>query len=257
MSAGTTRLAGKVCVVTGAARGIGRAVVQAFAVEGATVHALDLLGHEVRAVAQAIGPAVTPWTVDLADAAQVEATFAAIHAAAGRVDVLVNNAGIIFFRPIEQTGVEAWDHLIAVNLRGPFLCTRAVAPGMKARRSGAIINVSSNAGLRGGNDESAYCASKFGIEGFSRALAIEFQPYNVSVNTITPGHPVHTAMSETTYGPEQRAVWKEPAEIAPAFVHLALQDASGLNDRHVRAWDLVQELRAHGERVFEAGADVT
>jgi NAD(P)-dependent dehydrogenase (short-subunit alcohol dehydrogenase family) len=240
MSTGAGRLAGKVCVVTGAARGIGRAVVHAFAAEGATVHALDRLADEVRAAARQAGPAVTPWTMDLTEAAEVEATFAAI----GRVDVLVNNAGIIFFRPIEQTAVEDWDRLIAVNLRGAFLCTRAVAPGMKARRSGAIINVSSNAGVRGGDNESAYCASKFGIEGFSRALAIEFQPYNVSVNTITPGHPVHTAMSETTYDAEKRAIWKDPAEIAPAFVHLALQDATGLNDRYVRAWDLVQELRA-------------
>jgi NAD(P)-dependent dehydrogenase (short-subunit alcohol dehydrogenase family) len=115
---------------------------------------------------------------------------------------------------------------------------------MKARRAGAIINVSSNAGVKGGMDETAYCASKFAIEGFSRALAIEMAPYNVSVNTITPGHPVHTAMSETTYGAEQRRIWKDPAEIAPAFVHLALQDAAGLNDRYVRAWDLVQELGA-------------
>ncbi len=133
---------------------------------------------------------------------------------------------------------------MGVNLRGAFLCARAVAPGMKARRAGAIINVSSNAGVRGGDNESAYCASKFGIEGFSRALAIEMRPYNVSVNTITPGHPVHTAMSETTYGPEQRKIWKDPAEIAPAFVHLALQDASGINDQYVRAWDLVQTLQA-------------
>jgi NAD(P)-dependent dehydrogenase (short-subunit alcohol dehydrogenase family) len=160
------------------------------------------------------------------------------------VDVLVNNAGIIFFRAIEETAIEDWDRLIAVNLRGAFLCTRAVAAGMKARRSGAIINVSSNAGVRGVDNESAYCASKFGIEGFSRALAIEFRRYNVSVNTITPGHPVRTAMSETTYGAAQRAIWKDPAEVAPAFVHLAMQDASGINDQYVRAWDLAQELRA-------------
>jgi NAD(P)-dependent dehydrogenase (short-subunit alcohol dehydrogenase family) len=245
--AGAGRLAGKVCVVTGAARGIGRAVVHAFAAEGATVHALDRLGEEARDVARGT-TAITPWTLDLADATQVEATFAAIHAVSTRVDVLVNNAGIIFFRPIEQTEVADWDRLIAVNLRGTFLCTRAVAAGMKARRAGAVINVSSNAGVRGGDNESAYCASKFAIEGFSRALAIEFGPYGVSVNTITPGHPIHTAMSETTYAPEQRAIWKDPAEIAPAFVHLALQDASGLNNRHVRAWDLVQELRAQEAR---------
>jgi NAD(P)-dependent dehydrogenase (short-subunit alcohol dehydrogenase family) len=236
------RLSGRVCVVTGAARGIGAAVTHAFAREGAVVHALDRLGEEVRAVAHAAGRGVTAWTVDLIVAAEVEAAFAAIHAASGRVDVLVNNAGIIFFRPIEDIAIAEWDRLMAVNLRGAFLCTRAVAAGMKARRRGAIINVSSNAGVRGGDGESAYCASKFGIEGFSRALAIEFRPYGVSVNSITPGHPVRTAMSETTYGAEQRAVWKDPAEIAPAFVHLALQDASGITDQHVRAWELVQAI---------------
>jgi NAD(P)-dependent dehydrogenase (short-subunit alcohol dehydrogenase family) len=238
------RLAGRVAVVTGAARGIGRGVATAFAAEGASVHALDRLSDEVAAVAAGIGAAA--WTVDLTSAEAVARTFAAIHERAGRVDVLVNNAGIIFYKPIEATPVEDWDRLIAVNLRGAFLCTRAVAGGMKQRRMGAIINVSSNAGTKGGVDESAYCASKFGIEGFSRALALEMAPYNVSVNTVTPGHPVHTAMSETTYDAEKRRIWKDPSEIAPAFVHLAMQNASGLNDQYVRAWDLVLELRQKG-----------
>jgi NAD(P)-dependent dehydrogenase (short-subunit alcohol dehydrogenase family) len=241
------RLSGKVAIVTGGARGIGRAVVRAFAAEGAFVHAIDRVGAELEVVARqccASGGHVTAWELDLRDAQAVARTFEGIERIAGRVDVLVNNAGVIFFKPIEVTLVEDWDNLLAINLRGPFLCARAVAPGMKARRSGAIINVSSNAGVKGGNDETAYCASKFGIEGFSRALAVEMAPYNVSVNTITPGHPVHTAMSETTYGPEQRQIWKDPVEIAPAFVHLALQDAAGLNDRYVRAWDLVQELQS-------------
>jgi NAD(P)-dependent dehydrogenase (short-subunit alcohol dehydrogenase family) len=236
----SARLSGKVAVVTGAARGIGRAVAQAFAEEGARVHALDRLGDEVATLA---GPSIRPRALDLTVADAVAATFAAIEAEDGRVDVLVNNAGIIFFKPIEEVSVADWDGLLAVNLRGPFLCTRAVAAGMKRRRAGAIINVSSNAGVRGGINESTYCASKFGIEGFSRALAVEFAPYNVSVNTITPGHPVHTSMSEVTYDAEKRKIWKEPSELAPAFVHLACQDASGLNDTYVRAWDLVQHLR--------------
>ena len=239
------KLSGKIAVVTGAARGIGRAVVREFAREGAQVHAIDRLADELAAVAKEHS-AITPWALDLTQESEVARVFAAIEAQAGRIDVLVNNAGIIFFKPIEATAVEDWDRLLAVNLRGPFLCARAVAPGMKRRRAGAIINVSSNAGVRGGVDESAYCASKFGIEGFSRALALEFAPYNVSVNSVTPGHPVHTAMSETTYGPEQRKIWKDPAEIAPAFVHLALQDASGIHDQYVRAWDLVQELQRKG-----------
>jgi NAD(P)-dependent dehydrogenase (short-subunit alcohol dehydrogenase family) len=237
----TARLSGKVAVVTGAARGIGRAVATAFSQQGAQVFALDRLGEEVATL-----PGVVAIRMDVTDAEEVGHTFARIEREAGRVDVLVNNAGIIFFKPVEETAVAEWDALQAVNLRGPFLCTRAVARGMKQRRSGAIINVSSNAGTRGGKDESAYCASKFGIEGFSRALAVEFAPYNVSVNTITPGHPVHTSMSEVTYDADKRKVWKDPIELAPAFVHLALQDPSGLNDRHVRAWDLVVELREKG-----------
>lgn len=233
------KLAGKVCVVTGSARGIGHAVAAAYVAEGATVYALDRLDAELPKQADGLHPRV----LDLRNADAVGACFASIEAEAGRIDVLVNNAGIIFYKPIEATPVEDWDDLMAVNLRAPFLCTRAVAAGMKARRSGSILNVSSNAGVRGGDDESAYCASKFGIEGFSRALAIEFRPYGVAVNTITPGHPVRTAMSETTYGPENRAIWKDPAELTPAFIHLALQDSSGLTDQHVRAWDLVLKLQ--------------
>lgn len=240
------RLSGKSAIVTGAGRGIGAAIARAFAAEGAEVLIAErdaetgaAMAHEI---AEAGGTARFQHT-DVTEQADVEAMAEAALAAFGRIDVLVNNAGIIFFKPIEATSVADWDKLMAVNLRGAFLCTRAVAPGMKARRRGAILNLSSNAGVQGGDNESAYCASKFGIEGFSRALAVEFRPYNVSVNSVTPGHPVHTAMSETTYGAEQRRIWKDPSELAPAFVHLALQDAQGLNDRHVRAWDLVCALR--------------
>ncbi|MEM7444894.1 MAG: SDR family oxidoreductase [Pseudomonadota bacterium] len=234
------KLAGKICVVTGAARGIGRAVAAAYVAEGATVYGLDQLADELAQATETFRPRA----VDLRDATAIAAAFSEIEAEAGRIDVLVNNAGVIFYTPVEVTTVEAWDDLMAVNLRAPFLCIRAVAAGMKARRAGSILNVSSNAGVRGGNGEAAYCASKFGIEGMSRALAIEFRPYNVAVNTITPGHPVHTSMSETTYGPDARAIWKDPAALTPAFIHLALQDAGGLTDCHVRAWDLVQELAA-------------
>lgn len=239
----TGRLAGKVTVVTGAARGLGRAVARLYAQEGAVVYALDMLGDEVATLTDEPGD-IRSRQLDVTDADDVASKLAAIEAEAGRIDVLVNNAGIIFFKPVEEVVVAEWDRLLAVNLRGPFLCVRAVASGMKQRRSGAIINVSSNAGVVGGLDESTYCASKFGLEGLSRSLSQEFTPYNVSVNTITPGHPMHTAMSEVTYSAEIRKIWKDPMELAPAFVHLALQDASGINDQRIRAWDMVQELAA-------------
>lgn len=239
----TESLDGKVVVVTGAARGMGRAAAQAFAAAGARVFAVDILGDEVKTLK---APNTTARQMDLTDSTDVAETFRQIEDETGRIDVLVNNAGIIYFKPIEETSVEDWDRLQAVNLRGPFLCTRAVAPGMKKRKCGAIINVSSRAGSQGGDDESAYCASKFGIEGFSRALAIEFGKYNVSVNSLTPGHPVHTSMSEITYDAETRKIWKEPEELTPAFVHLALQDASGIHDQYVNAWELSEKLREEG-----------
>lgn len=240
----TGKLDGKVVVITGAARGMGRAAATACAEAGGRVWALDVLGDEVQTLA---GPNLTPLRMDLTDAEDVIATFARIEKEEGRVDALINNAGILFFKPIEETSVEDWDRLQAVNLRGPFLCTRAVAAGMKARRSGAIINVSSRAAYHGGDDEAAYCASKFGIEGFSRALAIEFGKYNVSVNSLTPGHPVRTPMSKTSYSPEMQKIWVEPEALAPAFVHLATQKASGIHDQYVSAWDLSEALREEGK----------
>ncbi len=235
------KLDGKIAIVTGAARGLGRAIAQLYGAEGATVYALDVLEDELQSLAQLPGD-IRPRKLDLTDAESIEPALKAIEAEAGRIDVLVNNAGIIFFKPVEAVTIADWDRLMGVNLKGAFLCVKAVAPGMKARKAGAIINVSSNAGIVGDVDESTYCASKFGIEGLSRALAKEFAPYNVSVNIVTPGHAMHTPMSETTYSPEMRKIWKDPIELAPAFVHLAVQDASGLNDQRIKAWDLVQEI---------------
>ncbi len=235
------KLSGKTTVVTGAARGLGKAIAQLYAQEGAVVYALDVLEDELAPLANLPGD-IRPRRLDLTDSRSVEPKLAGIEAEAGRIDVLVNNAGIIFYKPVENVTIEDWDRLLGVNLKGAFLCVKAVARGMKARRSGAIINVSSNAGIVGDVDESTYCASKFGIEGLSRALAKEFEPYNVSVNIVTPGFPMHTPMSETTYSPEMRKIWKDPIELAPAFVHLALQDATGIHDQRIKAWDLVVEI---------------
>lgn len=164
----------------------------------------------------------------------------------GSVDVLANVAGVIVEKHLEETTLEDWNAILEVNLRGPFLTCRAFAGAMKQAKKGSIINVSSRAGVMGFANEIAYCASKFGLEGLSRAIAQDLGPHGVAVNTITPGHPTHTSMSEQTYGPEARAIWIDPFQITPAFVELALQTPAGIHDQHVNAWQRSEQLRAEG-----------
>ena len=227
--------------------GSGGAVARAFAAEGAAVHAVDVAADRLAAVIGELESedlTAARMVADVSNAEDVERIVAHVLDASGRIDCLANIAGVISSEPIEEVSLAEWDRILGINLRGTFLCARAVVPAMKGQGSGSIINVSSRAGAMGFAGMTAYCASKFGVEGLSRALAQELGPHGIAVNTITPGTPIHTAMSETTYGPEQRKIWQDPAVIAPAFVHLALQGPDGLNDRYVNAWDLTQELEA-------------
>lgn len=241
------RLAEKVTIVTGAARGMGRAVARAYAAEGATVYVVDVIEGELNQVAEELlqrGLNASVLTADVSEPGDVERVTARVVEAEGRIDCLANIAGVISYHPIEETDVAEWDRILGVNLRGTFLLARAVAPIMKSQGSGSIINVSSYAGAEGFADLTAYCASKFGVEGLSRALSLELAPHGIAVNTITPGTPVHTAMSEITYTPDKRKIWRDPADITPAFIHLALQGPGGLNDQYVNAWELSEQLRA-------------
>jgi 3-oxoacyl-[acyl-carrier protein] reductase len=245
----TGRLNGKVAIVTGAARGIGLAVATAFAEEGATVYGAgkdgETLGAAMGALEEA-GLAAHAVTTDVSSEAEVERLFGQVTERHQRLDVLANIAGVIALEPIETTTCEIWDWTISVNLRGPFLCARAAVPVMKRARRGSIINMSSNAGISGWANETAYCASKFALEGFSRALALELLSFGIAVNTMTPGTAVRTAMSEITYSEEMKRKWRDPAVIAPAFVHLAMQDATGVNNQYVDAWHLSETLQANG-----------
>lgn len=238
----------RVAVVTGAARGIGRAVARRYAEEGAIVYGADVIADELDAEMAALAERdlrATAVATDVADERDVDALVARALDEHGRVDVLANVAGVIIEKLVEETTPSEWDRLLAINLRGPFLLCRAVIPAMKGAGRGSIINVSSRAGVFGFATEVAYCASKWGIEGLSRALADELGPFGIAVNTITPGTPTHTSMSEITYGEEQRRVWKDPAVLGAAFVHLARQTPTGIHDRYIDAWQLSERLRRH------------
>ncbi len=192
-------LAGKVVIVTGGSRGIGRAVVELLAAEGAEVMFFyrdnEAAATEVAAEAKAAGHAVAGDRVDVRDSAACAAAVERVVDRFGRIDVLVNNAGVIrdnLLAMLEDDDIAA---VLDTNVGGVFNVTRAVAPHMIARRSGKIINLSSVAGTKGGRGQSNYAASKGAIEALTRALAVELAPRRITVNAVAPGV-IETEMSQ-------------------------------------------------------------
>ena len=191
------RLQGKKCVVTGGARGIGRAIVLAFAREGGDVAIVDQrheLAAETAQEVSSTGAICSAFAADVSDEASATAAMRQAEAALGRIDVLVNNAGIGHSSLLVDLSVEAWDRMIAVNLRSVFLCTRVVLPGLIGRRWGRIINTSSQLAHKGAVELTHYCAAKAGILGFTRSLAYEVAGFGITVNAICPG-PIDTDLS--------------------------------------------------------------
>ncbi len=182
-------LGNRVVLVTGAGRGIGRAIARAFAEEGAHVALMGRTKKNLLEVQKELKPhgvktAVLPG--DVADEGTVSRCVAAAEQALGPIDVLVNNAGIFAQAPLEKIDALVFDRILAVNLRGPFLMCRAVLPGMKSRRRGHIVNISSTAGKRGFAGGSAYCASKFGLVGLSEAMRYDARTHDVRVTCVFP-----------------------------------------------------------------------
>jgi NAD(P)-dependent dehydrogenase (short-subunit alcohol dehydrogenase family) len=169
----TGRLAGKVCIVTGAASGIGRASAELFAAEGATVISADLEG--------------TPYRVDVGDEAETLALAAAVVSERGRIDVLFNNAGIAGVGDVEETSLELWEQVMRVNVRGVFLMSRAVVPTMIAQRSGSIVNMSSAIAQTGLARRVSYAASKGAVLALTKSMQVDLAPHGVRVNALMPG----------------------------------------------------------------------
>ena len=185
------RLAGKVALITGGNTGIGRAVALAYADEGADV-AVAWIAREADAASlvaeiERRGRRGLAVRCDVSVEADVRALVAAVHARLGRLDILVSNAGIQKAQPIGETSAEDWDRMLAVHLRGAFLCCREVAPLMMAQRSGRIVIVTSQLAYVGRGGYTAYSAAKGGLLTFTRALAQELAPHGVLVNSVAPG----------------------------------------------------------------------
>jgi 3alpha(or 20beta)-hydroxysteroid dehydrogenase len=187
------RLDGKVAIISGGARGQGESEARLFAAEGAAVLIGDILEHEGRAVADALQGAAAFERLDVRSEADWESVVAAAVERWGRVDVLVNNAGIFRMAGLTQTPVDLWHQVMEVNATGVYLGMKAVAHQMMGQRSGSIVNISSIAGLRGAGMAFAYGASKWAVRGMTKSAAQELAGYSVRVNSIHPGI-IDTAM---------------------------------------------------------------
>ena len=219
------KLKDKVAIVTGAGRGIGRAVALALAREGADVVLAAKTASQITAVAeevQALGRQALAAPTDVAQKAQVEAMVSQAWDRFGRVDILVNNAGVAIHNPFPSIREEDWDLNMAVNLKGVFLCTQAVFSRMCAQGHGHIVNVASTAGKRGPANFGAYSASKFGVVGFSEVTAAEGRPHGVKASVVCPG-PVDTVMRRENHPGDVQAHLSQPEDIAEAIVFLVTQ----------------------------------
>ncbi|MGY2050657.1 SDR family NAD(P)-dependent oxidoreductase [Methylobacterium sp. JK268] len=232
----TQRLADKVALVTGGARGIGLAVAKAFAREGAVAVIADVNREGAEAAAEGIraaGGRAAALALDVADPASVAGVIAAILDRHGRLDILVNNAGVGGNTPFLETRLEDWNRIIGINLTGAFLVAQASARAMVEGGGGKIINIASLSGQRGGDGRAAYGAAKAGLELLTKVMAVELAGHNINVNNIAPGA-IETEMATFAHDAATRAAYGylipmtrygTPEEIADAAVFLCSDEA--------------------------------
>jgi len=223
------QLDGRVAIVTGGSRGIGLALTRGLVERGARVVASGRTQRDLDAVSQHFGDAVATVRGDVADRALGDTLVRTATERFGGLDVLINNAGFGLFAPVAEMAVDDWDRLIATNLTGVFLCTRAAIPALRQRGGGWVINISSLAGKNSFAGGAAYCASKAGLNAFSEALMQELRHDNIRVSYVLPGS-VATEFSgrATDAGGEWRLL---PEDIAEVIVDLLAHPARSLPSR--------------------------
>jgi NAD(P)-dependent dehydrogenase (short-subunit alcohol dehydrogenase family) len=240
------RLHGTVAIVTGGGRGIGRSLCLALAGEGARVVAAARTRAEIDAVVREIkgaGGVGLAVPVDIAEEEDVSALVTRTLAEYGRIDTLVNNAAINHApRPVVDMDTATWDGVMGVNLRGAFLCSRAVLREMIRQRSGKIINIASIGARRGEGGRSAYRVSKAGMLSLTECLSDEVKAFGVNVNAICPGA-VDTPMLRDTFGRREGVVAMPPDDIAAVAVFLASAESRALHGAVIDAFGVSRTLR--------------
>ena len=235
----TKPLENKIALVTGAARGIGQAIALQLAADGADLALCDVKAEwleDTIAKVKALGRRAEGYAMDVASAAAVGEAVAKILADFGRIDVLVNNAGITRDTLLIRMTEEDWDAVLDINLKGAFLTTKAVVKSMMKQRSGAIVNIASVVGIMGNPGQANYTASKAGLIALTKTTAKEMGSRNIRVNAVAPGF-IHTAMTDKLSEPVKDAMLKmvplgrlgEPEDVAKAVAFLASDNAAYVN----------------------------
>jgi len=230
-------LSDKVALVTGGGRGIGRAICLALGRTGAHVVPAARTARDIGAVATRIvegGGRATAIRVDLAEEESVRALFAGVRVRFGRLDVLVNNAGIGLYGPVKDFAVADFDRVVAVNLRGVFLCCQEAMRMMVPARAGTIINISSVVGFKGYPNQAAYTATKHAVMGLTKTLAVEAQEHGIRTSAILPGG-VDTAMVRQARPDLDPSILLQPEDVAQAVLFLlSLSDRAAIDQIYIR-----------------------
>ncbi len=252
------KLDNQVVIVTGAGRGWGQAIAVKTAREGANTIVVARTQSEIDNTVNMInaeGNRAEGYSVDVSNDTEVLKMLDGVMSKYGRLDVMINNAAILPLKTFESATMEEIDRVLAINLRAYLFICKQVIEVMKKQGGGSIINVSSNSGIDGYENESVYCTAKHGIEGFTKSVAIELAPLNIAVNTITPGSLEHrikaTSITQKMWDAmtdEERAVYTDPIEYTEAFVYLGLQRPAngGISGKRISAYKLSEHIRKAG-----------